>query len=518
MAKRNKIDSNDTGLRIAEEASIGVLPGSPVWVQAEPNSYPDFGPEFSLTPRNPINNSRQRKKGVITDLDVNGGYNTDLTQKNEQDRMQGFMFADFRRKGEELVTAVDVDAGNPDEYEVALTAGFFVGSLIQGQNFANSANNAVNVVTVIDTDAAVEVGDGLLVTEASPPATAQIVVVGNQAGSGDLDVDDTGDIPAITSSTLDFTTLGLIIGEFIFVGGDLTAEKFVTVANNGYKRIRSIAANRLEFDKSDATMVTESGAGLTIRLFFGRVLKNETGDSGLIKRRTYQQERTLGAPDDSLPAEIQAEYIIGSVPNQADFNFTAAEKITVDFGYVGIDHETKDGPTSLKSGTRPVLDDADAFNTTSDFSRFKLAVVTPGVEAPTPLFAFMTDFTLTINNNISPDKAIGCLGAFDVTVGTFEVSAALEVYFADVASIESIRNNDDVTLDYALFKDNAGIIFDLPLIALGDGKNNVEQDQAIKLPLTADAATALKIDNGLDHTLLVVFFDFLPDLADINIC
>jgi hypothetical protein len=63
MASVNKIDSNVTGLRYAEEATIGNLPASGViWNELEPNEYGDFGGEYSLVARNPINAGRQRQK------------------------------------------------------------------------------------------------------------------------------------------------------------------------------------------------------------------------------------------------------------------------------------------------------------------------------------------------------------------------------------------------------------------------------------------------------------------------
>lgn len=512
MAQVSKIDSNSTGLSYAEEETPGVLPVSPTWKPLEPNTYPDFGAAITTVARNPINSSRQRKKGVVTDLDAQGGFNTDLTQENLQDLLQGFFYADLREKGVQAVTAVDIDASNPDEYEVAATAGFLVGSLVKGYGFSNSANNAVNVVTAIVADTSVEVADGLLVAEAGA-ATKFIKVVGHQGAADDLDIDAAGDLPALTSTVLDFTTLGLIPGEWIFIGGDTAGQQFTNAVNNGFKRIRSVAANRVEFDKSDSAMSTETSAGAkTIRLYFGRVLKNELGS--LITRRTYQLERQLGAPDDAQPSQIQAEYIVGATPNEAVFNIPTADKLTVDLSFIAQDSEQRTGATGVKAGTRETLVEADAFNTSSDFNRIRMSQVSSTDEAPTPLFAFLTNLTVNVNNNVSPNKAVGTLGAFATSIGTFAVGGQLTAYFASVEAVTAVRNNVDITLDAVLVKDNAGIVLDLPLITLGDGKPNVEQDQPVTLPLSMDAATAAKIDPDLDYTAMMVFFDVLPDLAD----
>jgi len=516
MVAAVKIDSNATGLRYAEEvigATLGTLPGTPDWIPLEPNGYDDFGGSITTKARNPINDSRQRKKGVVVDLDANGGFGTDVTQTNLQDILQGFFFADHRIKGEELVTVVDVDSGNPDEYEVAATGAYQVDDLIQGQNFTNAANNAVNAITAIVLNTSVEVADGVLIAEASPPATARIVNVGHAFVAGEVEIDVTNPLPRLvrTTGAKDFTDFGLIPGEWMYIGSDGAGTVFTNAENNGFKRIRSVAATYIEFDKSDSVMVVESAGSLTVNVFFGRVLKNEL--AALIKRRSYNFERTLGAPDGALTAEIQAEYLEGQVPGEVTFNIPTADIMTADLSFMGTNSSTIDGPTSLKTGNRPSLVETDAFNTSSDFSRIKLAAVSSSNEAPDPLFAFASDITITLNNNLSPNKAVGTLGSFDVTAGTFQVSGSLEVYFADVAAIESVRANTSITLDIALSKNNAGIVLDVPLITLGDGRPNIEQDEPIKLPLDMDAATAASIDPTLDYTMMMVFFDYLPTVA-----
>lgn len=518
MAQVNKIDSNITGLAYAEEAVLGSLPGengqggSPVWVQLEPNSYNDFGGELVTVAPNPINPSRQRKKGITTDLNASGGFNHNLSFYNLQELLQGVMFADIRQKGREAVTAVDEDTANPDEYEVASTTGFVAGLLIKGFNFTNSANNAVNEVTAVVADTSVEVATGQLVAEASPPATAYIQVVGCVAGAGDIDVNVSGDFPALTSTTLDFTTLGLVVGQWIFVGGDTAGTSFTNAVNNGFKRVRAIAANALTLDKSVSAMVTEASDTETIHIYFGDVLKNETGT--LIKRRSYNLERTLGAPDDAQAAQIQSEVLVGAVPNEFTLNIPTANLVNADITFVATDNAQRTGPTGPKQSSVTTPQSADVWNTSSDFSRLKMAVVSTTLEAPDPLFAFITEATITINNNVSPNKAVSVLGAFDITAGTFQVSGSVTAYFSNVSAIQAVRNNSDVTIDMAIVKNNQGYVIDLPLIALGDGRLNIEQDQPITLPLSMDAATAEDIDPSLDYTAMFTFFAYLPNAAD----
>ena len=508
MAKLTKIDSNVTGLRYCEEDSYKTVSGDEVWYPLEPNSYSDFGGQVTTVARNPINPSRQRKKGVVTDLDASGGFETDITQINLQDILQGFFFADLRLKAE-VGTITNVD-GTGNDYEAASGLDVYAaGDLVFASGFTNSENNGLKTVTAA---AAASLTVSETIVDETPPSDAKLVLVGVVGTAGDIDVDASGARPKLTSSTLDFTDYLTVPGEWIYIGGDGAGESFSNAENNGFARVFSISANELVLDKTEDTMVTEASTTETIHLYFGRVLKNETGT--LIKRRTYQLERTLGAPDDASPTEVQAEYIVGAVPSEFEFNIPTADKAMANLTFVGADNETIDGPTSLKAGTRPDLVEADAFNTSSNVPRIKLAVYSDADAAPDPLFAFVTDITLSINNNVTPNKAIGQLGAFEVTAGTFEVSGELTAYFADTAGIDAVRANSDVTLDLHLVKDNAGISLDVPLITLGDGRPNVAQDEAITLPLQTDAATGAKIDSSLDHTLLMVFWDYLPTAAE----
>lgn len=506
MAQVNKINSDGTGLRYSKELSIGVVDPSAVWTPLEPNSYSDFGGDTILKARSPINAGRQLKKGVVVDENSSGGFNSDLTQSNLADLLQGFFFADARTKSEfSAVTAVD---GTLEKYSGASGLSIYnSGDLVFASGFTNTANNGLKRVTA-SAATSITVAENIT-TEASPPSSSKLVQVGYQFAAGDLDVSAAGGAyPTLTTTTKDMTTLGIIPGEWIFIGGDTASLGFSNAANNGYARVLSVTANVMTLDKTQSTMVTEASTTETVQIFFGRVLKNES-DTSLQVRSSYQLERQLGAPDDSQPSQIQSEYLVGSVPNDLTFKFDTADKITVDLSFLSTSHEVRSGVTGVKAGTRPSLADSDAFDATNSTSRLKMNVVSTTDSNPTALFGFLLNFDINIKNNLTSDKAIGVLGAFDITAGNFEVGGTMTAYFSDVSAITSIRNNADVTLDFALAQNNAGVVVDVPLISLSGGKLNVEQNKPIEMPLTTPAAE----HTTFGHTLLMSFFDYLPTAA-----
>ncbi len=494
MSYGNQIDSNVTGLRYAEETTLGVLPGSPVWNPLEPNTYADFGGEITTVARRPINAGRQNQRGVVTDLDASGGFNQDMTGINQIDIMQGFMFANTRTKVYELITSIDEAT---DEFDVAANGdNFAAGDLLFASNLP--LNGGLHLVTGTPTATAVEVTTDLVAE--TQGATSRIIKVGAQGTAGDIDVDTTGTNPALTSTTFDFTTLGVIAGEWMYIGGDAALTRFTTAGNNGFARVLTVAANRLEFDKTQGTMATEASVSETIQLFVGRALRNEPLTADIICR-SYQLERTLG--DDG--SGTQSEYLIGAVPNTLQWNVNTADKITMDMGFVAIDHETRDGTEGVKSGTRPALSAGTAYNTSSDISLLDMSIK----GQTTPLFAFVQEMTASIDNGVSPSKAVGTLGAFSATTGNFSVSGSVTAYFQDVAAVSAIRNNEEVQFVWASVKDNVGVLVDIPSVTLGDGRLNVELDQPITLPLSLDAAES----TDFNHTMMTVHYDYLPTVA-----
>lgn len=490
-ASNQTIDGNGVGLAYCEEV-LGA-PGtvsSPTWYPIEPNSYSDFGPQNKLTERAPISASRQRRKGVVTDVDATAGFQIDFTSKDLYRLMQGFMFASWSEKTNLLPSAVSATL-----YTVPSGgAGFLVNSLLFGEGFAITGNNGLKVVTA---SAGTTVTAAGLAIE-TPPAGATITRVGHQGASGDLTMTVVSSRPQLNSTALNFTTLGLVAGEWLFIGGDAAGLQFATAICNGFYRIFSIAANVIIFDRWPSVATADTGTGKTIQLFFGHLIKNQSAAANQVFR-TYQFERTLNATN--------FEYVTGCGANTLTINVTQGDKVTVDLGFVALTG-TRQG--SAKAGTRAALPGQAAFNASSSFSRLQFYNDTGAAS----LASYMTDLKLMIDNGITTAKAIGVTGGFDLTAGTFKVSGSLDAYFAAIAAVDAVNSNVDAALNFAMVDNYGGFgtgwVFDVPLVALGDGRIKVEKDKPVKLPVTLDAAGHAT----LDYTLLAQRFAYLPQLAN----
>lgn len=509
-----KIDSNVSGLAFAEEECLKQLPDvidgsglgdAAVWFGLEPNSYSDFGGEPTTLARSPISQSRQNKKGVITDVEASGGFNIDFTQNNLTQLMQGFFFADARQQsGTKNLNFVPVPVTavttTDDRYAADFSLNMFeLGMLVKASGFTIPLNNGVKVVDEVN---AAYIGVSSNLADETPPVAAKLEAVGRQFAAGDISLTVTSGIPALESTVTDFTTMDeLFPGAWVFLGGDLVANRF---ANNvGFARVNIVEADRVVFDDTSWAPATESGAGKTIHMFFGITIKNESLPS-LIKRRSYQIERTLGEDENGT----QSQYLVGAVANELTLNIPEADKINADLTFIACDDQYRNGTESLKDGDRVASLGEDAFNTSSNVYRIKLSLNDPSTSNPSALFGYVTEANIAINNGVTPNKAIGVIGAFDTSAANFEVTGTMTAYFQTVEAVRAVRNNADIGLSMIATAKNAGFLFDIPLMTPGGGRIAVEKDAPITIPLENSGA-----ENKFGHTMLYTNFPYLPNLA-----
>ncbi|HWT40491.1 MAG TPA: phage tail tube protein, partial [Dongiaceae bacterium] len=510
------LSGNLTGLHITEETALNTLATTPVWYEREPNTYTDFGGTYAMTARVPITHDRQAKKGAITDVTPAGGWNEDLTANNMPWLMQGFLFADAREKPSSAplngtfrqITAV---ANTDDSYAASAGLGSFIaGHLIYASGFNQPTNNGLKTV-VTSASGKVTVSE-TLADEASPPSIAKFQAVGFEFPSGTVALDVAASDVMLTSSTTDLTTLGFNVGEWVFVGGDDTSTRFADTTNNApfYARIASVEAGALTFDKTTGTQIDDDGTGKTIQIFFPNAVVRNEEDCTLIKRRSYQIERQYGCG----AGTVEAEYLTGSVPNEMTIHVPtpgADAKVNVDLTFMPmlVDYASVDD--GVKAGTRVTALEEGFFSTSFHVYQNKLNVIDPTTLNPAPLVGYVSESTITINNNVAGNKAIGVFGNYNANVGMFTVTGSDTTYFTSLAATQAVRANPDVTRHIILTRQNAGIVFDFPLISLGGGLVSVAANTPVTVPLDSSMAKGAK-----GYTMMVSFFPYLPTVGMAN--
>lgn len=503
----NSIDSNLTGLAVAEEASLKTLPGSPIWYGLEPNSYSDFGSTIKTEARAPIDPTRQNKKGAVVDVDASAKFNIDHTQNNLTRLLQGFFFADIHQKPATIALdgtfwAISSVTASSKTFGFAATPGipssFITNRLILVSN--TFFNNGIKTVAG-STTTSVVVGETCF--DESPTSAAKIETVGYKFPAGALSCSVVGGLQvlSIPSGSMSNELAGLSAGEWVFFDFDPTN----TTAARGYARVLSVSGTTLTFDTTTFTPFTATSSGIFPVIYFSNFIKNESTPS-LIKRRSYQIERSLS--NDGTSSNNQTEIVIGAVSNELNLKIQQAKKLEVEIGYIGCDKIQRSSTLGPLGGTRVASLGEEALNGTSNVYDMKLSINSNSVSNRNDLFAYVTDVELNIKNNVSADKAVGVLGAFDLSVGNFHVTGKLTAYFTNTTSVDAVRNNADVGFYAIIANKNAGFIYDIPLLGLGNGRLNVVKDKSVDLPLDLMAA-----QSKFGHTLTYCSFPYLPNAA-----
>ena len=177
-----------------------------------------------------------------------------------------------------------------------------------------------------------------------------------------------------------------------------------------------------------------------------------------------------------------------------------ADKSTVTFGFVGTDTEVP--TTTRKSGASSALDPVQttAFNTSSDIARLRLLQDTTG------LTTCFKDVTLTLNNNVSPEKCLGTLGAFALNTGIFQVDLEAQVLFTNSDVTSAVRNNTTVTMDFILENGDGAIAFDIPSMTLGGGDKEFPVNESVLVNLSGQAFQ----DTTLGTSIGISLFPTVP--------
>ncbi len=490
------VKTNNVQVIFAVEQTPGVLPGSPSWEVVEFNTLPAFGNEITTVARDPISKNRQRRKGTVTDLDSSVSLDTDITMSGFENFMEGFMFANFT--GGAVFPVTDVTATG---YTVASGGALATDTLIFARGFTNAANNGLKPVTAGST--ATEIKASGLVLEASPPANAIVEVAGVRGATSDLQIDASGDL---ISTALDFTTLPIVVGQTIWIGGEAAGNQFATAADIGWARIVSIVTNKIVLTNTRQAFTVDTGTGKNIDVYFGRSVQNVPTDDPNFANITYQFEADYPDLEVAATGTEGFEYAIGNNASELALQFPLASKATMSVGFIGL--STDDFTLTQKTNADSPLDPnkTEAFNTTNDF--FRLRTDQDGLG----LTSCFKDVTVTLNNNLTPEKCIGTLGANSISFGNFNVDLEMEALFEDGDVITAITDNRAVSLDFGLQNDDGGFFIDIPSMTFGGGARGFPVNESVTISLTGEAFQ----DPVTNASLIVSVFPFLPNLPDEN--
>lgn len=478
--------TNEVSMSYVEEASLATLPGSPTWKYLEPNDISSYGATTTTKARNPISDSRGAKKGAIVDLDSAVEFGCDLTMDSFYDFAKGLFFASWKTQLNFEPTAVTTSA-----FTVGASGDLDAGALVYARNFTNSANNGLHIVDTGATATSIAV-TSTLTAETTPPDNAEVDVVGVQAGSGDLVIDSDGNL---TSTTLDFTTLGLTQGQGIYIGGGTTDTDFATAAG-GYAICKIIEANKITLDEVKTTDQTaDTGTGKTIQIFFGHFVRDVATSDGDFASQSYQFEMKIPNLDEGT----SYEYAKGNYCNSASFSIPTADLITSSFSFIGTDTPVPTTSRATGSWESPSL--TTAMSGTSDVNAIRIQK-----KDGTSLASYTKSMDIEINNNVTAEKVVGVLGAVDIPYGDFSVTGSTEVLYENDDIVNVVRNNDTVTLDFIIKNTDGAIWLDIPSLTFGSGSKTFAENETIKIGIDANAFE----DDYYGYSIGATWFPYVP--------
>jgi hypothetical protein len=432
---------------VVPEVTKGVTPAAPAF-QTLRVTGSELSAEPTYVTSSELVADRQITDQVLTGIEPGGSIPQEVSFGALDPILPGLMFSSWQEKI--LATGTEITAASATAYTVtARPTSYAKGMLLRATGFTNAANNGLKLLTGGSTTSATVSGGA---TE-TPGATARLKLVGFECAAGDCAADASAKTLTISSSSGTWTSLDLVPGEWVKIGGEAAATQFATAANNGWARISAVTATVLTFDVVPASFTTDAGSTKTIRVWVGDYIRN-----GVVPT-SYTIEEVF---EDLSP--VQYQYYRGMQPSQLQVQADSQSILTSSVDFIGI---SVNGPvtTRFASATTVAAPTGDVLNTSANVGRI---AIDGGETVTGPNFVLSA--SLTINNQLRRKNAIGVLGSADIGAGRVMVSGDLSTYYGDSTILAKVRSNAAASYD-SRFYDAAGraIIFDVPRIKFSGG-------------------------------------------------
>lgn len=420
--------SNRSKTSYVQEVTAGTTPASPAFKEMRVTSN-TMQLQPTRTTSNEIRADRQVVDQILVDLNTNGETGIELSFHAHDDLIEAALQGTWSSKPSITVVTEDTEISDLTATTFTVASGgssFLANNLILTTGFANSANNDIITVVSSSTSTTIVCPSSSFTAEGTVPVGASVRVVGHEGASGDIEAATSGG-NALTSTTLDFTTLGINVGEWIKIGGDSAGSKFTTSANNSWALVSAVAANKLSLAVVPSGWTADTGTGKTIQLFYGDYVRNGTTQRSFTIER---QQQDLASP--------AYEYFTGSQIDTLSMTFKSASIITGSFGWLGLAGSA--GTTRASGATDTDAPQYAVLNASSNVGR--LAIGGTLVAAP----SYLTEIGINVKNNLSRQTGISVLGATGISDYELEVSGNFNAYFGDLTYLSAVLDDSETSI------------------------------------------------------------------------
>lgn len=495
--------AESAGILIAPE-TIGSLGTPPTtgWRPLEPDQdqIHDFYRNIKTVAASPISPERQMRKPVIADADAEPKLTQDLTSDLLNILGEGMFLAKAAHNGGTGVSYFVPTARTTSAYTVASGGALPQGSLVFARGWTNAANNGLFVVGAGAVAGSVPVSGGVAETPSGYLATLE--VAGFRGASGDIGLDVNGNL---TSTVLDFTTLGMVAGQDLYVGGvPGSAFAFATAGYSGVAEIVTVAPTLVTLKKRAWTVAAaDAGAGKTIDLYFTRLYRNvSTANATFYQEQPYAMELTLSGIGGG--GANQYVYAQGMYVKNWKINAPLSQLVKCELGFVGTD--VTDPTTSRVTGpsSAPVTLAVDRFTTASATAIPYVQFIDAATEAS--IASDVQSWSLTYDNGVTAQKQQGKIGAKRLIVGKLNVSLDAEIVVVADSAIKACTANTTLSFGALLRNTNGGVFISVPALVFTGAVPKFPANGVVMISPKGGAF----IDPVLRDTVRFSYFAYLP--------